>query len=71
MVFLEFRSKFTKFGGNSWNSSQALRAFITGFPVSSMGVCGYFLEQPIVEEKFQQTDFFNYFEERFSPILLS
>ena len=25
------------FRGNSWNSSQAHRAFITGFPMSSMG----------------------------------
>ena len=35
--FLEFRSKFTKFRGNSWNSSQVHWAFITGFPMSSMG----------------------------------
>ena len=36
MVFLEFQSKFTKFRGNSWNSSQSHPAFITGFPMSSM-----------------------------------
>ena len=37
MVLLEFRSKFPKFSGNSWNSSQAHQAFITGFPLSSTG----------------------------------
>ena len=37
MAFLEFLSKLTKFWGYSWNSSQADRAFITGFPISSMG----------------------------------
>ena len=37
MILLEFRSKFTKCKGNSWNSSQAHRAFITGFPMSSIG----------------------------------
>ena len=36
-VLLEFQSKFTKFQRNSWNSSQAHRAFITGFPMSSRG----------------------------------
>ena len=39
----EFCKILRKFWGNSWNSSQAQRAFITGFPLSSMGVCGYFL----------------------------
>ena len=33
MVFLEFRSKFTKFCGNSWISSQAHWAFTTGIPM--------------------------------------
>ena len=37
MIFVEFRSKFTKFWGNLWISSQAYQAFSTGFPVSSMG----------------------------------
>ena len=37
MVFLDFRSKFTKFCGNPWISSQAHWAFTTGFPMSSMG----------------------------------
>ena len=37
MVFLEFQSKLTKFWEYSWNSSQPDRAFIAGFPVSSIG----------------------------------
>ena len=37
MVFMEFRSKFAKIWGNSWISSQAHRAFTSGFPMSSMG----------------------------------
>ena len=37
MIFVEFRSKFTTFWGNSWISSQAYQAFSTGFPMSSMG----------------------------------
>ena len=37
MVLLEFRSKFTKFERNSWKSSQAHRAVITGFPMLSIG----------------------------------
>ena len=37
MNFREFRSKFQNFGGNSWNSSRAHGAFITGFPMSSGG----------------------------------
>ena len=37
MIFVEFRSKFRKFGGNSWISSQVYQAFSTGFPMSSMG----------------------------------
>ena len=36
MIFVEFRSKCTKFWGNSWISSQALQAFSPGFPMSSM-----------------------------------
>ena len=48
MNFLEFRSKFKKFGENLRNSSRAHKAFITGFSISSMGVCGYFLEWPII-----------------------
>ena len=36
MFSLEFRSIFTKFRGNSWNSSQAYQVFTTEFPVSSM-----------------------------------
>ena len=36
MILMEFRSKFTKFWGNSWISSQAYKALPTGFPVSSM-----------------------------------
>ena len=43
MVFLEFLSKFTKFCGNSWNSCQAHRAFITGFRMSSMGGGGVWI----------------------------
>ena len=46
MIFLEFRSRFIKFWGNLWISSQSHRAFPTGFPLSSVGVCRYFLEQP-------------------------
>ena len=37
MILVEFRSKFTKFWGNSWISSQAYQAFSTGFPMSSIG----------------------------------
>ena len=37
MVFVEFRSIFTKFWGNSWISSHAVQAFSAGFPMSSMG----------------------------------
>ena len=37
MVFVEFRSKFTKVLGNSWISSQAQGAFTTEFPMLSMG----------------------------------
>ena len=37
MVFLEFRLKFTKFWGNLWISSHTQRAFLTGFPMPSMG----------------------------------
>ena len=36
--------KIRKIWENSWNSSQTHRACITGFPMSSMGVCGYLLE---------------------------
>ena len=36
MVFVEFRSEFTKVLGNSWISSHAHQAFSTGFPMSSM-----------------------------------
>ena len=44
MVSLEFRLKFTTFWGNLWISSRTHWPFLTGFPVSSMGRCGYFLE---------------------------
>ena len=37
MVFLEFRLKFTKFWGNLWISSHTHWAFLTGFPMSSIG----------------------------------
>ena len=37
MVFVEFRSKFTKFWRTSWTSRQARQAFTTGFPMLSMG----------------------------------
>ena len=42
MVFLVFWSKFTKFPQNSWNSRQVQGAFITGFPMSFMGVVWIF-----------------------------
>ena len=37
MVFLEFRLKFIKFWGNLWISSHTHWAFLTGFPMSSIG----------------------------------
>ena len=37
MVFLEFRLKFAKFWGNLWISSHTHWAFLTGFPMSSIG----------------------------------
>ena len=49
MVFVEFRSKFTKFRGNSWISNHVEQAFSTRFPMSSIGGRGgggYFLEEP-------------------------
>ena len=44
MVFLEFRSNFTKFRGNTWISSQAYRALARDSQCHPQGVCGYFLE---------------------------
>ena len=46
MVFREFRSKFTKFWGNSWNSGHAHRAFCYRISDVVHGGCGYFLEWP-------------------------
>ena len=37
MIFVEFWSKFTKFLGNPWISSQVYLAFSTGFPMLSIG----------------------------------
>ena len=37
MVVVEFQLKFTKFRGNLWISSHTHWAFLTGFPMSSMG----------------------------------